>query len=125
MTITGPVLSALAAATNSVWSFRQLLLITDLTLEGLQSWRKKRHFRKRGGGIGKNSCFLKDYLLLKMYLLLINLCSVIALIDSCLKAVRKVLWGHGASVLSALFPCKAFKKFFIEHNPILARNTGE
>lgn len=77
------------------------------------------------GEIGKSSCFLKDYLFLKIYLLLINLCSVIALIDSCLKAVRKVLWGHGACVLSALFPCKAFKKFFIEHNTILARNSGE
>lgn len=46
-----------------------------------------------------------------MYLLLINLCSVIALIDSCLKAVRKVLWGHGASVLSALFPAKLLRSF--------------
>lgn len=67
----------------------QPLLITGLILEGLQSPRTKSHFRKEGegGGIGRSNGFLKGYLFLKMYLLLINLCSVIALIDSCLKAV--------------------------------------
>lgn len=119
----GPVLSAPAApaaATDSVWSFRQLLLITELILEGLQSWRNKRHFRKGGRGeIGKSNCFLKDYLVLKLYLLLIILCSVIPLIDSCLKAVRKVLWGHGGSLLSVLFLCKAFKSFWLSKTQFL------
>lgn len=108
MAITGPILSAslaLSATPDSVWSFRQLLLITGLILESLQHWRNKRHFRKWGRGeIGKTNGFLKDYSFLMMSLLLINLCSVFALIDSCLKPVRKVLWGHGASLLRTLFP---------------------
>lgn len=56
VTVTGLVLSAPAApaaTTDSVQSFRQRLLITELILEGVQSWGNKSQFRKGEGGGGK------------------------------------------------------------------------